>query len=106
MPVINIFGLCKLLGIEHVIKMDASDQAELEKVIKEKVARKTISVIITKVPCALLKGIKLPNGCRPVPDRCGRRDVCLRPGCLAFTEDEDGLISIDEATRNDCGLCM
>ena len=35
-PAINIYGLCKSLGIEHVCEVDAFDQAELERVIKEK----------------------------------------------------------------------
>ena len=69
-PAINIYGLCKSLGIEHVCEVDAFDQAELERVIKEEVARDTVSVIITKAPCALLKGIKFPNKCRPLPDKC------------------------------------
>ena len=105
-PAINIFGLCKSLGIEHVIEVDAFDQAELEKVIKEEVAREAVSVIITKAPCALLKGIKFPNKCRPVPDKCKKCGACLRPGCPALTKNEDGLISIDETMCNGCGLCM
>ena len=104
-PAINIYGLCKSLGIEHVCEVDAFDQAELERVIKEEVAREAVSVIITKAPCALLKGIKFPNKCRPVPDKCKKCGACLRPGCPALTKNEDGLISIDETMCNGCGLC-
>ena len=105
-PAINIYGLCKSLGIEHVCEVDAFDQAELERVIKEEVARDAVSVIITKAPCALLKGIKFPNKCRPLPDKCKKCGACLRPGCPALTKNEDGLISIDETMCNGCGLCM
>lgn len=104
-PAINIYGLCKSLGIEHVCEVDAFDQAELERVIKEEVARDAVSVIITKAPCALLKGIKFPNKCRPVPDKCKKCGACLRPGCPALTKNEDGTISIDETMCNGCGLC-
>lgn len=104
-PAINIYGLCKSLGIEHVCEVDAFDQAELERVIKEEVARDTVSVIITKAPCALLKGIKFPNKCRPLPDKCKKCGACLRPGCPALTKNEDGTISIDETMCNGCGLC-
>ena len=97
-PAINIYGLCKSLGIEHVCEVDAFDQAELERVIKEEVARDAVSVIITKAPCALLKGIKFPNKCRPLPDKCKKCGACLRPGC-------PGTISIDETMCNGCGLC-
>ena len=104
-PAINIYGLCKSLGIEHVCEVDAFDQAELECVIKEEVARDAVSVIITKAPCALLKGIKFPNKCRPLPDKCKKCGACLRPGCPALTKNEDGTISIDETMCNGCGLC-
>ena len=105
-PAINIYGLCKSLGIEHVCEVDAFDQAELERVIKEEVARDAVSVIITKAPCALLKGIKFPNKCRPLSDKCKKCGACLRPGCPALTKNEDGTISIDETMCNGCGLCM
>ena len=104
-PAINIYGLCKSLGIEHVCEVDAFDQAEMELVIKEEVARDAVSVIITKAPCALLKGIKFPNKCRPLPDKCKKCGACLRPGCPALTKNEDGTISIDETMCNGCGLC-
>ena len=104
-PAINIYGLCKSLGIEHVCEVDAFDQAELERVIKEEVARDAVSVIITKAPCALLKGIKFSNKCRPLPDKCKKCGACLRPGCPALTKNEDGTISIDETMCNGCGLC-
>lgn len=104
-PAINIYGLCKSLGIEHVCEVDAFDQAELERVIKEEVARDAVSVIITKAPCALLKEIKFPNKCRPLPDKCKKCGACLRPGCPALTKNEDGTISIDETMCNGCGLC-
>ena len=105
-PAINIYGLCKSLGIEHVCEVDAFDQAEVERVIKEEVARDAVSVIITKAPCALLKGIKFPNKCRPLPDKCKKCGACLRPGCPALTKNEDGTISIDETMCNGCGLCQ
>ena len=104
-PAINIYGLCKSLGIEHVCEVDDFNQAELERIIKEEVARDAVSVIITKAPCALLKGIKSPNKCRPLPEKCKKCGACLRPGCPALTKNEDGTISIDETMCNGCGLC-
>ena len=104
-PAINIMGLCRSLGIGHVCEVDAFDQAELERVIKEEVAREAVSVIITKAPCALLKGIQFPNKCRALPDKCKKCGACLKPGCPALTKNEDGTISIDETMCNGCGLC-
>lgn len=105
-PSINIYNLCKSLGIENVYEVDAFNQKELEEVIKREAAREAVSVIITKAPCALLKGVKFPFKCRPVSDKCKKCGACLKPGCPALTKNEDGTISIDETMCNGCGLCM
>lgn len=104
-PAINIYYLCKSLGIEHVTEVNAFDIKELTKVIKEEVARDEISVIITKSPCALLKGVSFPNKCIPIPEKCKKCGLCLKPGCPALTKNEDGTISIDPTMCNGCGLC-
>ena len=105
-PAISIYNLCKSLGIENVCEVDAFDLESLETIIKEETARDAVSVIITKAPCALLKGIKFPNKCRALSDMCRKCGACLRPGCPALTKNEDGTISIDETMCNGCGLCM
>ena len=105
-PAINIYNLCKSLGIENAYEVDAFNQKELEEVIKRETAREAVSVIITKAPCALLKGVKFPFKCRPVSDKCKKCGACLKPGCPALTKNEDGTISIDETMCNGCGLCM
>ncbi len=104
-PAINIMGLCKSMGIEHVQEVNAFDIKELEKVIKEETARDELSVIITKSPCALLKGVVFPNKCVPIPEKCKKCGMCLKPGCPALTKNEDGTISIDATMCNGCGLC-
>lgn len=105
-PAINLYHLCRAMGIEHVVEVNAFDLPELERVIKEETARDAVSVIITKSPCALLKGVSFPNVCRPVPETCKKCGACLRPGCPALTKNEDGTVSIDETMCNGCGLCM
>ena len=105
-PAINIYHLCKAMGIEHVVEVDAYDLETLEKVIREETARDAVSVIITKSPCALLKGVKFPNVCRTLPENCKKCGACLRPGCPALTKNADGTVSIDETMCNGCGLCM
>ncbi len=104
-PAINIYHLCKSMGIEHVVEVNAFDIKELEKVVKEEVARDAVSVIITKSPCALLKEVHFPNKCVPVPEKCKKCGMCLQPGCPALTRNADGTISIDATMCNGCGLC-
>ncbi|MBQ8730248.1 MAG: 4Fe-4S binding protein, partial [Lachnospiraceae bacterium] len=102
---INIYGLCKALGIEHVVEVGAFDTATLEKVVKEETARDEVSVIITTAPCVLLKGNVFPNKCVALPEKCKKCGACLKPGCPALTKNEDGTVKIDETMCNACGLC-
>lgn len=104
-PAINIFGLCKSLGIENVYEVNAFDLPGLEETFKRETAKDGVSVIIAKSPCALLKGVKFPDKCRPLSEKCKKCGACMRPGCPALTKNEDGTISIDETMCNGCGLC-
>ena len=103
---IDIYNLCKAMGIEHVYEVNAFDTKELEEIVKREIARDEVSVIITKSPCVLLKGNVFPDKCVPVSEKCKKCGACLRPGCPALTKNEDGTISIDETMCNACGLCM
>ena len=104
-PAISIYHLCKSMGIEHVIEVDAFDTKELERIVKEETARDAVSVIITKAPGVLLKGNVFPYKCAPVEDQCKKCGMCLKPGCPALTKKADGTIAIDETMCNGCGLC-
>lgn len=104
-PAINVYELCKAMGIEHVVKVNAFDITELEKIVKEEVARDAVSVIITKSPCVLLKGNVFPYKCKPVEEKCKKCGACLKPGCPALTKKPDGSIAIDDTMCNGCGLC-
>ena len=105
-PAINIFNLCKAMGIEHVYEVDAFNTAELEALIKREVARDEVSIIITKAPCALLKTNISKKKCYMIPENCKKCGMCLVPGCPAITKDDNGNIRIDDTMCNGCGLCM
>lgn len=102
---IDIYKLCKAMGIEHVYEVDAFDIKELENIVKREVARDEVSVIITKSPCALLKSYVPKGKCVVDDEKCKKCGVCLIPGCPAMTK-KDGHIIIDETMCNGCGLCM
>lgn len=103
--IINPYNVCKSMGIEHVYEVNAFDLKELEMLVKRETAREEISVIITKSPCILIKGIKFTTKCRVIPEKCKKCGLCLKPGCPVLTKNEDGTISIDETMCNGCGLC-
>ncbi len=104
-PAINIMNLCRSLGIVHVYEISAFDTEGLTEAFKRETQRDAVSVIITKAPCVLLKGVTFPDKCVPIPEKCKKCGACLRPGCPALTRNEDGTVSIDETMCNGCGLC-
>jgi len=102
---ISIPGLCRAIGIKNVTEINAFDTEGLEKLIKEEVAKDEISVIITKTPC-IFKVKPSKKQCVPVPEKCKKCGLCLKPGCPAITKNSDGVIVIDDTMCNGCGLCM
>ena len=103
---IDLANLCRSVGVPSVIEIDAFDVKGLENVIKESVNGDTLTVIIAKAPCALLKGQKFPFRCEADPEKCKKCGMCLKIGCPALTKNEDGTIMINETMCNGCGLCM
>ncbi len=104
-PAIDITKLCRSLGIEHVYEVSAFDQEGLAEAFRRETQRDAVSVIITKAPCVLLKGVTFSDKCVPVSEKCKKCGACLRPGCPALTKNDDGTVSIDETMCNGCGLC-
>lgn len=103
---ISLYHLCKAMRIEHVYEVNAFDIDALAETVKREVERDEVSVIITKSPCVLLKGVTFPNKCREISDKCKKCGQCLKPGCPALTKKEDGTITIHPSMCNGCGLCM
>lgn len=103
---INLYRLCKAMGIEHVYEVDAFDIEELERLVKQETQREEVSVIITKSQCALLKTFVPRGKCVVEPEKCKKCGMCLIPGCPAIHKAEDGTAEIDPVMCNGCGLCM
>ena len=102
---IDLAELCRAVGVNRVIEIDAFDVKGLEAVIKESVNGDELTVIIAKAPCALLKGQKFPNKCVVDADKCRKCGACMKIGCPAMTRGEDGIVRIDDTMCNGCGLC-
>lgn len=104
--IIDIYKMCKAMGIEYVYEIDAFDLERLEQTLKEEVKREALSVIITKSPCALLKSYVPKGTCKVDADTCKKCGKCLIPGCPAITKGADGKAVIDDTMCNGCGLCQ
>ena len=102
---VNLTELCHAVGVTNVIEISSFDVKGLEATIKESVAGNTLTVIIAKSPCVLLKGQKFPNKCVVDADTCKKCGACMKIGCPAMTRGEDGKVKIDATMCNGCGLC-
>ena len=102
---IDLADLCRSIGVPNVVEINAFDVPGLEKLIKESVSSDTLTVIIAKAPCALLKGQKFPNKCVVDAEKCKKCGMCMKIGCPAMTKTENGTVKIDETMCNGCGLC-
>lgn len=101
---VDLAGLCRAIGVADVVEINAFDVAALEKKIKESVVGDTLTVIVAKAPCALLKGQKFPTVCVVNEEKCRKCGACMRIGCPAIS-NKDGVPRIDVAACNGCGLC-
>ena len=102
---IDLAELCRAVGVQRVIEISSFDVKGLEETIKESVNGDTLTVIIAKAPCVLLKGQKFPNKCEVDPEACKKCGACMKIGCPAMTRGEDGKVKIDATMCNGCGLC-
>ena len=102
---IDLAALCRAVGVANVLEINAFDVKALEDAIRTSVNGDTLTVIIAKSPCVLLKGQKFPNVCRVNADACRKCGACMKIGCPAMTRGEDGKVRIDATMCNGCGLC-
>ena len=104
-PQIKIEKLCEAMGIERVAVVDPGDLAALERVIREELARQTLSVIIARRPCALLKSVKTKPPVAVDAQTCVGCRLCMKIGCPAIVF-ADKKASIDSTLCVGCGLCL
>ena len=100
--ILDIVALCKTVGCDSVRVVDSYDLAEVEKAVKEEVARDGVSVIVAKRPCALLNR-NYPPAC--TVEDCRKCGMCFRLGCPAIEKQEDGSARINASLCVGCGLC-
>lgn len=100
---IDIPALCYAIGIQNVVVVNAYDMKRVEEVIKEELAKKEPSVIITKAPCKLL----IKEKWEPYTvesETCINCGICLTLGCPALQKGENSM-HINDTLCAGCGLC-
>ncbi len=101
---VSIEKLCEAIGISRVRVVDPYDLEAVLAAVKEEVAVKEPSVIISRRPCALLKYVKHEAPLKIGPEKCKGCKACLKLGCPAISM-ADGKARIDVSQCVGCGVC-
>ena len=103
---VDLEALCKAMGITRVRVCDPYDLADTDRAVKEELAADEPSVIISRRPCALLKGVKHNPPLKVDTDKCVGCRSCMQIGCPAIAIDKaDGKARIDATLCVGCGVC-
>lgn len=100
---LDLYALLKSCGVNNVTVVDAYDLAAVEKAVKEETAKKEVSVIIARRPCALLDK-RYPPAFSIDSEKCKKCKACLKIGCPAI-ENIGGSIKINKELCVGCGVC-
>ncbi len=101
---IDLESLCRAMGIDHVRVCDPYDLQQTNNVIREELAYKGPSVVISRRPCALLKYVKAKPPLSVNHDKCVGCKSCMKLGCPAISV-KDGKARVDATLCVGCGIC-
>lgn len=101
---VNLEALAKAMGINRVKVIDPYNLKECEETIKEELSIKEPSLIISRRPCALLKGVKLNPPLVVKEDKCKSCKMCMKIGCPAISM-KNGIAKIDNTLCVGCEVC-
>ena len=102
---INLENLCRSMGFGRVVVVDPYNLEECDRVVKEELAAKEPSVIISRRPCALLKYVKHNAPLYVEEKNCAGCKSCMRLGCPAISMKNKKAV-IDTTLCVGCGVCQ
>lgn len=102
---IDLESLCRAMGINRVTVVDPYDLAACDRVLKEELAAKEPSVIISRRPCVLLKYVKTNPPLHVDSNKCIGCKSCMRLGCPAISVRNKTAV-IDNTLCVGCGVCQ
>ena len=102
---INLEALCRSMGFNRVVVVDPYDLKECDRVLKEELAAKEPSIIISRRPCALLKYVKAKPALKVDREACKGCKACMKLGCPALSF-KDGKAKVDPTLCVGCGVCQ
>jgi indolepyruvate ferredoxin oxidoreductase, alpha subunit len=109
-PKVDYEALVRAIGVKWVRTVDSYDLAAVHQTLREAIAYRGVSVVISNRPCVLdpvkIKGPTL----EVVTERCNACQSCMNLGCPALTWDEATFesrhkVRIDPSLCIGCTLC-
>ncbi len=101
---IDLEQLCKAMGFNRVRVVDPYDLKACDQAVKEELAAKEPSVIISRRPCALLKYVKHNAPLKVNVDKCVGCKSCMKIACPAIAMKQ-GKAHVDNTLCVGCGVC-
>lgn len=104
---LNLEDVVRALGVTDVKTVNPNDMKATRSAIKEATeASDTLSVIVFRSPCVLLRDSFVPQAPYYVNGSCTGCGSCISLGCPAIAKDPDtGSASIDQSMCVGCGQC-
>lgn len=102
---IDLEALCRAMGFERVRVVDPYDLKAVDAVVREELAVKEPSVIISRRPCALLKYVRHNPPLKVDNNACRGCRSCMKLGCPAISI-RNGKAVIDHTLCVGCGVCQ
>ncbi|WP_409200712.1 indolepyruvate ferredoxin oxidoreductase subunit alpha [Methanobrevibacter sp. DSM 116169] len=105
-PEISIEELAKAAGCDFVRVINPMNLEETINTYKEAFEHEGVSVIISKYPCVLIKGLAKRPPVKLNEEKCTNCNICINKlACPAISLKDDKIV-IDEAACNGCNLCI
>lgn len=101
---LDLFTLCKALGVSRVHEVDPYDVDSVLVLIKEELMRPEPAVLISRAPCVLRRKEPLGPPYWIDMDRCKLCALCLKLGCPAIERRGDTFL-IEPLYCTGCGVC-
>ena len=104
---VDMVALVKVLGVDHVVQINAYNLPETEAAIKKGLETPGPYVLVDKNPCVLRYRVKQPPQLVN-PEKCTGCRACLKASCVALgltASGEKPKVAIDPNICNGCGVC-
>lgn len=101
---VDLEALCRSIGIKRVRVVDPYDLKACEDAVKEELAAKEPSVIISRRPCVLLKYVKTKPSLTVSQEKCRSCKRCMTLGCPAISI-KNNKAKIDATLCVGCEVC-